>query len=61
MRVVKTRMHLLKMPFDKYEDNVGFVHATGDYCQFEDGHWEMEYEDDVFDDAPGLRAYSRGG
>ena len=35
MGLVKTRMHLLKMPFGQYEDGKGFVHATGDYCQIE--------------------------
>ncbi|MFR3950687.1 MAG: hypothetical protein ACLTY2_01400 [Coprococcus eutactus] len=46
------RMHLSKMPFDKFSDNDGFVHATGDECLLENGEWCVEYEDDEFEDAP---------
>lgn len=33
------RMHLSKMPFDKFSDNEGFIHATGDECLLENGEW----------------------
>lgn len=52
MQLVKMREHLREMPFDKFNSDDGFVHATGDCCQFEDGHWETEYEDCQFEDAP---------
>lgn len=46
------RMMLINMPFDRYEQGTGFIHATGYEC-FVDGEWMMEYEDGIFEDAPG--------
>ena len=49
MKAVK-RIRMANMPFDKFE-NHQFVHATGDIVQLEDGSWEIEYEDEIFEDA----------
>ncbi len=36
------------MPFDRYEDGVGFIHATGrEWFCTSDGHWNIEWEDDA--------------
>lgn len=49
MKVIKC-VELNDMPFDKYDSNVnGLVHATGCECQFEDGHWAVEYENSNFE------------
>ena len=45
------RMHLSKMPFDKFSESEGFIHATGDECLLENGEWCVEY-DDEFEDTP---------
>ena len=34
-----------RMPFDKYEDGKGFIHATGRVVVFKDGRDAFEYED----------------
>lgn len=34
-----------KMPCDRYEDGVGFIHATGRAIVYTDGSWDYEYED----------------
>lgn len=50
------RVHLNKMPFDRFS-NGQFVHATGDFCllvDMTDGSvfgWHSEYEDEPFTDA----------
>ena len=46
------RMQLKNMPLDRFEDGVGFIHATGCDC-FVDGEWVTEYEDGIYEDAPG--------
>lgn len=38
------------MPFDKFENNQ-FIHATGYMVELEDGSWEIEYEDQEYEDA----------
>lgn len=50
MKAIK-RTRLAEMPFDKYNDEDGFVHATGDIVTLEDGTEILEYEDCIFDDA----------
>ena len=40
------RMQLKNMPLDRFEDGVGFIHATGCDC-FVDGEWVTEYEDGI--------------
>lgn len=45
------RMLLKNMPFDKFDDSNGFIHATGYEIMTEDGQWQVEYEDDLFEDA----------
>lgn len=41
------RHRLNHMPFDKYEDGKGFIHATGwEYLEV-NGDWVTEYEDDL--------------
>lgn len=40
------------MPFNRFEDGVGFIHATGYDCLV-DGQWMTEYEDNIFEDAAG--------
>lgn len=47
------RVTLENMPYDKYVDGVGFIHATGDEVKLENGDWVIEYEDDIIEDAPG--------
>lgn len=47
-KVVKA-IRLKEMPFDKYSDGTGFVHATGFDCMFDDGEWRTEYEDSNFE------------
>ena len=49
MKAVK-RIRMANMPFDKFENNQ-FVHATGDLVKLEDGSWEIEYEDQEYEDA----------
>lgn len=44
------RMQLKNMPLDRFEDGVGFIHATGCDC-FVDGEWVTEYEDGIYEDA----------
>jgi len=46
------RVQLKNMPFDRFEDGVGFIHATGYDCLV-DGQWMTEYEDNIFEDAAG--------
>lgn len=46
------RMWLRNMPFDRFEDGIGFIHATGYDC-FVNGEWRTEYEDATYEDAPG--------
>ena len=45
---------LNKMPFDRYTDEDGFIHATGREIVFDDGTSRYEYEDDgdTFCDLP---------
>lgn len=38
--------YLTDMPFDRYEDSVGFIHATGREIFFSDGTSCLEYEGD---------------
>lgn len=45
------RVRLNKMPFDRFEDGIGFIHATGYEVKLESGEWILEYEDDVIEDA----------
>ena len=58
MYVAVRRVHLNKMPFDKWVNGQRNVHATGDSCLLidtTDGHefgWWNEYEDEPFTDAP---------
>lgn len=40
------------MPFDRFEDGIGYIHATGYDCLV-DGQWMTEYEDNIFEDAAG--------
>ena len=37
---------LSTMPFDRYEDGVGFIHATGREIFFSDGTSQIEFEGD---------------
>ena len=48
------RIRMANMPFDKFE-NGQFVHATGYEVKLEDGSWEIEYEDQEYEDAPGCK------
>ena len=49
MKAIK-RIRMANMPFDKFENGT-FVHATGDFVKLEDGSWEIEYEDQQYEDA----------
>lgn len=52
MKKVIKRIHLAKMPFDRWDgENFTHIHATGDLCVFEDGSFELEYEDGLYSDA----------
>lgn len=46
------RVQLKNMPFDRFEDGIGYIHATGYDCLV-DGQWMTEYEDNIFEDAAG--------
>lgn len=46
------RVQLKNMPFDRFEDGIGYIHATGYDCLV-DGQWMTEYEDNVFEDVSG--------
>lgn len=50
--LVILRERIKEIPFDKYSEGVGFIHSTGDRCLFDDGHWEFEWEDNIFANAP---------
>lgn len=41
------RVQLKNMPFDRFEDGIGYIHATGYDCLV-DGQWMTEYEDNIF-------------
>ena len=46
-------VELNSMPFDRHEDGVGFVHATGRELIFDDPRYSRyEYEDDYTVDLP---------
>ena len=49
MKAVK-RIRMANMPFDKFVDGC-FIHATGYEVKLEDGSWEIEYEDQEYEDA----------
>lgn len=49
MKAVK-RIKLSRMPYDKFVDG-RFIHATGYEVKLEDGSWEIEYEDQEYEDA----------
>ena len=53
MKAVK-RIRMANMPFDKFVDG-RFIHATGYEVKLEDGSWEIEYEDQEYEDAPGCK------
>lgn len=40
------------MPFDRYEDGYGFIHATGRMIQYSDGRFDVEYDGDATVDLP---------
>ncbi len=40
------KYRLNEMPFDRFENGKGFIHATGWEFLDEDGEWYIEYEDD---------------
>lgn len=59
------RVQLKNMPFDRFEDGVGFIHATGYDCLV-DGQWMTEYEDNTLRTLPDVptrlsRKRSRSG
>lgn len=51
MRRATERIKLSRMPYDKFVDGC-FIHATGYEVKLEDGSWEIEYEDQEYEDAP---------
>ncbi len=52
MRKAVRAISLNDMPFDRYEDGVGFIHATGRAILFCDGTIDTEYEDDIYSNIP---------
>lgn len=49
MRKPEFAIELNNVPFDKYVDGGGFIHATGREIVFSDGPSTFEYEDCVYD------------
>lgn len=45
MKKVDYITNVAKMPCDRYEDGMGFIHATGRAIVYTDGSWDYEYED----------------
>ena len=52
MRKAVRAISLNDMPFDRYEDGIGFIHATGRAILFSDGSIDTEYEDDICSNIP---------
>ena len=52
MRKAVRAISLNDMPFDRYEDGVGFIHATGRAILFSDASIDTEYEDDIYSGVP---------
>ncbi len=48
MRTAIKAISLKEMPFDRYEDGIGFIHATGRAILFDDGTIDTEYEDNIY-------------
>ena len=48
MRKAIMAIKLNDMPFDRYEDGIGFIHATGREIVFDDGTVDTEYEDNIY-------------